>query len=198
MRIGDLSKRLGVAPSKIRFLEASGLIRSVRRLASGYRIYDEKVIERLEIILQAQSFGFTLDEIRRSFAETKEQGLHCDYLIKALTIKLQELDRHVDQIQSLRARLTNAIDELAKRRAANERVDPDKKLRGRLKATDLAYGPPVRIPHSSRRLKRFLAGRVIGGSAGDARTKPLTRRPRHAPQAFGYRSVAGTRFGFGP
>ncbi len=111
MRIGELAKRLGVATSKLRFLEAHGLIRPARRLASGYRDYDDSAVETLQIILQAQSFGFTLEEISRSFVETRQHGLRCDYIIKLLNGKLQELDRHIEQTRALRARLVCAVDE---------------------------------------------------------------------------------------
>jgi DNA-binding transcriptional MerR regulator len=123
VRIGQLAKRLGVAASKLRFLEAQGLIEPARRLPSGYRDYDESVIETVQIILQAQSFGFTLEEISRSFVEAKGQTLRCDYVIKRLSAKRQELDRHIEQAQAMRLRLSNAIAEFEKRRAANQKVE---------------------------------------------------------------------------
>ena len=123
MRIGQLAKRLGVAASKLRFLEAQGLIEPARRLPSGYRDYEESVIETVQIILQAQSFGFTLEEISRSFVEAKGQTLRCDYVIKRLSTKLQELDRHIEQAQAMRLRLSDAIVGFEKRRIANQKVE---------------------------------------------------------------------------
>ena len=61
MQIGELARRFGVAPSKIRFLEDVGLVRPVRRTKAGYREYDESSADALKMILQAQSLGFTLD-----------------------------------------------------------------------------------------------------------------------------------------
>ncbi len=72
MQIGELARRFAVAPSKIRFLEDEGLVRPVRRTEAGYREYDESSAEALAMILQAQSLGFTLDEIKGALAETKE------------------------------------------------------------------------------------------------------------------------------
>jgi len=37
MKIGELAERTGLAPSKIRFYEAHGLIAPVQRRANGYR-----------------------------------------------------------------------------------------------------------------------------------------------------------------
>jgi MerR family transcriptional regulator, copper efflux regulator len=81
MQIGELARRFGVAPSKIRFLEDEGLVRPVRRTKAGYREYDESSAEALTMILQAQSLGFTLDEIKGALADTKVHGLRRDYLI---------------------------------------------------------------------------------------------------------------------
>jgi DNA-binding transcriptional MerR regulator len=115
MQIGELARRFGVAPSKIRFLEHEGLVRPVRRTQAGYRDYDESSAEALAMILQAQSLGFTLDEIKGALAETRSHGLRYDYLIGQITRKLNELDRHIVQAQELRARLVCASNELKAR-----------------------------------------------------------------------------------
>lgn len=119
MQIGELARRFGVAPSKIRFLEDEGLVRPVRRTQAGYRKYDESSAEALAMILQAQSLGFTLEEIKGALAETRRHGLRHDYLIGQIARKLTELDRHIVQAQELRARLVCASNEL-KTRLKNE------------------------------------------------------------------------------
>jgi len=123
MQIGELARRFAVAPSKIRFLEDEGLVRPVRRTKAGYREYDESSADALKMILQAQSLGFTLDEIRRALAETKDHGLRPDYLIGRITLKLNELDRHIAQAQELRARLVCASDELKARTKRGAKCD---------------------------------------------------------------------------
>ncbi|HXA48578.1 MAG TPA: MerR family transcriptional regulator [Burkholderiaceae bacterium] len=119
MRIGELAKQLGVATSKIRFLEASGLIEPTR-LASGYRDYDDDSVATLEIILQAQSFGFTLEEIGRSLTERKGEGLDRGYIVKMLAVKLAELDRHIQQTVVLRANIEHALKEYQDRILTNQ------------------------------------------------------------------------------
>jgi len=115
MQIGELARRFDVASSKIRFLEDQGLVKPVRRTAAGYREYDESSAEALSMILQAQSLGFTLDEIKGALAETKSHGLRHDYLIGQIERKLVELDRHIAQSQELRARLVCASKEMKAR-----------------------------------------------------------------------------------
>jgi DNA-binding transcriptional MerR regulator len=115
MQIGELARRFDVATSKIRFLEDEGLVRPVRRTRAGYREYDESSAEALAMILQAQSLGFTLDEIKGALAQTKEHGLRLAYLIGQIARKLTELDRHIVQAQELRGRLVCAGNELKAR-----------------------------------------------------------------------------------
>ena len=64
MKIGELARLSGVAASRIRFYEASGLLQPAQRHANGYREYAPESLTRLEIILRAQNAGFSLDEIR--------------------------------------------------------------------------------------------------------------------------------------
>jgi MerR family transcriptional regulator, copper efflux regulator len=115
MQIGALARRFGLAPSKIRFLEDEGLVRPVGRTKAGYRQYDESSAEALAMILQAQSLGFTLEEIKGALAETRDHGLRHDYLIGRIELKLNELDRHIAQVNELRARLVCASNELKAR-----------------------------------------------------------------------------------
>ncbi|WP_394838024.1 MerR family transcriptional regulator [Pendulispora rubella] len=115
MRIGELAKRLGVATSKIRFLEARGLVHSTRR-PSQYREYDEGALEHLEFVLQAQSLGFTLDEISRALIEAGgRKRLRCHEMVRRLNAKLEEIDTHIAQTRALRTRVVRMIARLEAR-----------------------------------------------------------------------------------
>jgi MerR family copper efflux transcriptional regulator len=145
MQIGALARRFGLAPSKIRFLEDEGLVRPVRRTPAGYREYDESSAEALGMILQAQSLGFTLEEIRGALAETRDHGLRYDYLIEQIALKLNELDRHIAQVNELRARLVCASNELKARKKIDAKCN-----------TRPPAPPPIRTgkAHSTPRARR--------------------------------------------
>jgi MerR family transcriptional regulator, copper efflux regulator len=133
MKIGELARRLGIAPSKIRFLEARGVLRS-DRLPNGYRDYGEDAVTALQIILQAQSVGFTLDEIERALLENQSKQPSCADMVERLKIKLGDLDRHIAQSTAVRDRLAQMIEVLTKREVDN---------RGR--PVDLQDHGPVRL-----------------------------------------------------
>lgn len=129
MKIGELAARFGIATSKVRFLEARGLV-CARRLASGYRDYDEEAAEMLELVLRAQDFGFSLDEIAKGFAEAPGRRPHCEVLLPKLAAKLVELDRHIAQSNLLRERIVAMVEELEGRvRARPPKTTPARRPR---------------------------------------------------------------------
>ncbi|MBG4690877.1 MerR family DNA-binding transcriptional regulator, partial [Pseudomonas aeruginosa] len=58
MKIGELAKLTGLATSRIRFYEASGLIRSQRK-ANGYRDYAADTVWILELVTRAPGAGLS-------------------------------------------------------------------------------------------------------------------------------------------
>jgi len=64
MRVGELARATGLAPSAIRFYEEEGLLPAARRL-SGRRAFDDTALTHLTVVQLAKDAGFTLAEIRR-------------------------------------------------------------------------------------------------------------------------------------
>jgi Predicted transcriptional regulators len=91
MRIGELAKISGLAPSRIRFYEASGLIKSVERKANGYRDYAPDIQWVLEIITGAQAAGFSLEEIRQ-LMPMNASGWQHEELLSGLKQKVEEIE----------------------------------------------------------------------------------------------------------
>ncbi len=105
MKIGDLAKRSGLTPSRIRFYESIGLLRTVERRPNGYRIYPAEAVLVLDLIASAQKAGFSLDEIRTLLPTDLQRWEH-DALIGALR-------RKVADIEALEARLAQSKAHLA-------------------------------------------------------------------------------------
>ncbi|MGI0680481.1 MerR family DNA-binding transcriptional regulator, partial [Pseudomonas aeruginosa] len=64
MKIGELAKLTGLATSRIRFYEASGLIRSQRK-ANGYRDYAADTVWILELVTGAPGAGLSRGALAR-------------------------------------------------------------------------------------------------------------------------------------
>ena len=63
MHIGDLARRVGIAPSAIRYYEKAGLL-PVPSRRSGRRQYGIEALGRLRIIQVARDAGFTIAETK--------------------------------------------------------------------------------------------------------------------------------------
>ena len=74
MRIGELSRRTGVAPRLLRYYEEQGLITS-RRSSNGYRSYDEEHVERVRQVAVMIRSGLTT-RLARALLELEEIDPH--------------------------------------------------------------------------------------------------------------------------
>ncbi|MFJ3448309.1 MerR family transcriptional regulator [Pseudomonas sichuanensis] len=111
MKIGELAKRSGLAASRIRFYEASGLIKAVERRANGYRDYGPEAVWILEIITGAQRAGFSLEEIRH-LLPVGPNAWRKDGLLDGLKRKVTEIEAMQQRLAQSRAQLLIAIDSI--------------------------------------------------------------------------------------
>jgi DNA-binding transcriptional MerR regulator len=100
--IGEVARKAGIPASALRFYEQKGLVRSVGRRGLR-RQYDPDVLERLALIALGRSAGFTLDEIKRVFADGR---LHIDRPM--LVNKADELDLTIRRLTAMRDGLRHA------------------------------------------------------------------------------------------
>ena len=109
MKIGELAKRTGLAPSKIRFYEAQGLIAPVQRQANGYREYLPQSVQLLEIIVTAQAGGFSLDEIRHVLPAEGMEKWSWEKLIATLKHKVAEIELLQRRLRQNKAKILQVI-----------------------------------------------------------------------------------------
>jgi DNA-binding transcriptional MerR regulator len=111
LRVGEVSKRSGVGIETLRFYERSGLLDRPARTESGYRLYGEGVLERLDFIKRAQALGFTLDEIGHVIAEKRAGKTPCAEVREIVRRRLQELDERMVQMRRYRREVAAALAE---------------------------------------------------------------------------------------
>ncbi len=146
MRIGELAKITGLAPSRIRFYEASGLIKSVERKANGYRDYSDDAVWILEMITSAQAAGFTLDEIRH-LLPASSQGWRHDELLFGLKRKVEEIEVLQQRLAHNKEQLLMVIDSIESKPDGMPCVDNTQRVLGRLReeiALNKANASPAR------------------------------------------------------
>src|SRR4051812_43802398 len=62
-RIAEVAVRTGFSTPTLRYYEDIGLLPPTDRTPAGYRLYDDRAIERLNFIARAKQLGCSLDEI---------------------------------------------------------------------------------------------------------------------------------------
>ncbi|MEY3385416.1 MAG: Mercuric resistance operon regulatory protein [Bacteroidota bacterium] len=115
MLINELAKRTGVSIHTIRFYERYGLIRGRRDAAvttNNYLHYDEESVARMELILDAKSAGFTLQEISEMIDAWYEDKYTKHQKLSILERKLRALDDKIKELRQMKKVIKDCLEEL--------------------------------------------------------------------------------------
>lgn len=63
LRIAEVADRVGISTATVRYYERIGVLPAAERADNGYRMYDDRIVERLEFVARAKQLGCTLEEI---------------------------------------------------------------------------------------------------------------------------------------
>jgi MerR family copper efflux transcriptional regulator len=108
LTIGRLADRAGVHVETIRYYERRGLLAEPARSESGYRLYDEHDLWRLEFIARAKRLGFTLGEITELFGPGQTRAP--DAVIDAAHAKLAAVDEQMRVLTAQRCQLRRLVE----------------------------------------------------------------------------------------
>jgi len=106
MRIGEIAHEVGIATSAIRFYEESGLLPEPERTPSGYRDYDQAVIDRIAFIRAGQAVGLTLSELREVLGIRDRGEAPCTHVAELIDTRIDEIDDRIRDLRRLRKDLT--------------------------------------------------------------------------------------------
>ena len=115
MLINALAKKSGLSIHTIRYYENLGLIQGVSDenvKSNNYQNYDEKVVERLEIIMEAKEVGVTLAEIRKLLSGWFDGANSKSDTIALFQTKKQEIENKIKQFSQIKKRLEQVCQEL--------------------------------------------------------------------------------------
>jgi arsenate reductase (thioredoxin) len=131
MRIAELSKRAGIAPSAVRFYEEAGVLPAGRRLANGYREYTEADLARLRLVLALRRLGLAPVDAGRLATLCIEHGEIDRDLMPIISGQRAAIERQradLDRLESELTDLETTIDAAGRVANSNERsetsVDP--------------------------------------------------------------------------
>jgi len=107
--VSQLARAVGVNPDTVRYYEREGLLPAPERTPSGYRKYDESMVDRMTFIQGSQRIGLSLSDIRDLLAVRDTGVCPCEPAEQHLTKRLAELDAEIDRLLSLRNQMADML-----------------------------------------------------------------------------------------
>ncbi|TSI12133.1 MerR family transcriptional regulator [Brevibacterium aurantiacum] len=116
MRISELARLTGLAPSAIRYYEQQDMFSTgqILRQSNGYRDYTSGAQRRLELILAGRVAGFSLVQMRERMRDWDE--MTAEQRVVLLEKQLEVIEERIADLQRGRATVCKAITELETRR----------------------------------------------------------------------------------
>ncbi len=126
MTVNEVSKLTGVSIRTLQYYDTIGLLKPVEYTESGYRLYDDTSLERLQQILLFKELEFPLKEIKRIVdAPDFDRNKVLEQQIELLTMKKEHLENLINfargikgigvKYMDFKAFDTRKIDEYAER-----------------------------------------------------------------------------------
>jgi DNA-binding transcriptional MerR regulator len=111
--ISQLSKDFDVTTRTIRYYEEIGLL-SPERTDGKRRVYSNKDIARLKLIIRGKRYGFNLNEIKEMIVLFEKDRSGKAQLKKTITYgkkKLEEVNERIDELQQMKTEMEAILTE---------------------------------------------------------------------------------------
>ena len=107
LTVGRLGEETGLSAKTIRFYEDEGLLPRARRSESGYRLYFDADVMRLQLVRRLKLLGLGLPAIKvlveQAFAD--DCSRFGEQLTDTITRQRHEVDRQLQELQALQEEL---------------------------------------------------------------------------------------------
>jgi DNA-binding transcriptional MerR regulator len=105
MKINQLAKKTGLSGRTIRYYESIGVLPQPKRLANGYRVYDESDVDRLRFVIGLRRLDFSLDDITEILAMRDRREAPCRVVLDLLSEKTEQVSQRINELQILEGEL---------------------------------------------------------------------------------------------
>ena len=114
LKVSEVGQRTGLTRKALRHYEALGLVEPAVRTESGYRLYDDEALRRIELVNRAKMLGLSLQEAKE-FLHVAEGccGENHPDLAALVQRKLIETDQRLAELRNLRRTLDAVLERLA-------------------------------------------------------------------------------------
>jgi DNA-binding transcriptional MerR regulator len=125
LKIGQVAQEAGVSVDTVRFYERRGVLPAAQRRPSGYRMFSESTVERIQTAKALQDLGFTLDEVIDALHSHDAGGATCESERWRLEAVVDRIDTKIAELRRARR---NALESLEDCRAGRCRLTPDQEV----------------------------------------------------------------------
>lgn len=108
LTIGGVAKLAGVNLETVRFYQRRGLVAEPPKPLGGIRRYTQQHVQRIRFIKQAQTLGFSLEEVTELLA--LNDGQHCHEAERLGTRKLADVRERLAQMQKIELALAALVE----------------------------------------------------------------------------------------
>lgn len=108
--IGRVARAAGVSVHTIRYYERRGLLRPPQRTQSGYRVYEQAVVDQLRFIQRAHALGFSLAEVKEILRLKYAAQSPCACVRRRLRQRLAEIEQEMKRLRTVRAEVRACLD----------------------------------------------------------------------------------------
>lgn len=115
LTVGEVTKRTGLSRKALRLYEQAALVIPVTRSDAGYRLYDQSVLPRLDLIRRARALDVGIGELGELLDVAEghsERGP--DDLSALVAQKLAQTQRRIEELQVLERQLSNVAQRLGR------------------------------------------------------------------------------------
>jgi DNA-binding transcriptional MerR regulator len=107
MKVGDLAQRTGISVRTLHYYDEIGLLSPAQRTESGYRLYGEADVIRLQQVMSLRQIGFSLEQIRQCLDQREYS------LLEVVQMQLSRLQQRIQEQQQLCCQLESIAHRLS-------------------------------------------------------------------------------------
>lgn len=107
--VGALASAASIGRDTIRHYERTGLLPPPGRTASGYRLYSEIDLERVQFIRKAKRLGFTLQEIGQLLSLRSSTSARTADVLRVTQNKINQAEARIAELIAIK----NALEQVA-------------------------------------------------------------------------------------
>jgi len=98
--VGEMAKRIGVAPSTLRYYDKEGLLPFVERSSSGIRMFKDADFEWLQVIDCLKKTGMQLVEIKRFIVMAMQGDETIDERLELIAKQKERVKLQIDELNA--------------------------------------------------------------------------------------------------